>query len=72
MPGIPIKPNVITEIERQLNHELAAAHGYQALCLVRKSKAWTDEMIERVRDASCAGGLGDLDRHIERYLTART
>jgi ferritin len=30
---------------------------------------WTDEMVERVQDANCAGGLSDLDRHIERYLT---
>lgn len=30
---------------------------------------WTDEMVERVERANCAGGLSDLDRHIERYLT---
>jgi len=29
---------------------------------------WADEMVERVQRASCAGSLGDLDRHIERYL----
>jgi ferritin len=29
---------------------------------------WTDEMVARVARANCAGGLGDLDRHIERYL----
>lgn len=29
---------------------------------------WANEMVERVQAASCAGGLSDLDRHIERYL----
>jgi ferritin len=31
---------------------------------------WSTEMVERVQAASCAGGLSDLDRHIERYLEA--
>jgi hypothetical protein len=26
-------------------------------------------MVERVQNANCAGGMSDLDRHIERYLT---
>ena len=30
---------------------------------------WATEMAERVEHANCAGGIGDLDRHIERYLT---
>jgi ferritin len=29
---------------------------------------WTDEMVARVERASCAGGLAELDRHIDRYL----
>jgi ferritin len=29
---------------------------------------WSTEMVERVQAATCAGSLGDLDRHIERYL----
>lgn len=29
---------------------------------------WADEMVSRVERANCAGGLGELDRHIERYL----
>jgi ferritin len=33
-----------------------------------EEEAWCLEMIERVEGASCAGGLSDLDRHIERYL----
>ena len=31
MPGQPIKPAVLAEIQRQLNHELSAAHAYLAL-----------------------------------------
>jgi ferritin len=30
--------------------------------------AWCLEMVERIKTANCAGGLSDLDRHIERYL----
>jgi ferritin len=33
-----------------------------------EEEAWCLEMVERVERASCAGGLSDLDRHIERYL----
>ena len=29
---------------------------------------WAAEMVERVQNASCAGSLSGLDRHIERYL----
>jgi len=29
---------------------------------------WCAEMVDRVEKASCAGGISDLDRHIERYL----
>jgi ferritin len=166
MPGIPIKPAVLTELQRQLNHELGAAHAYTALavwCVDQNLKGfaryfykqageerehaqkfidhlldrnevpelsalpapktkfksimdvarqaqsmeeantvginkcyeaaveardypaqvllhwfiaeqqeeedWADEMVERIEAASCAGGMSDLDRHIERYLT---
>jgi ferritin len=34
-----------------------------------EEEAWCFEMVERVQAATCAGGLSDLDRHIERYLT---
>ncbi len=34
-----------------------------------EEEAWCIEMVDRVRAASCAGGLSDLDRHIVRYLT---
>jgi ferritin len=29
---------------------------------------WADEMVQRVEQALCAGAIGFLDRHIERYL----
>jgi ferritin len=169
MPGIGIKPAVLAESQRQLNHELSAAHAYTALALwcedqnfkgfaryfnkqsgeereharkfmdhlldravlpelaqlpapkgkfkslmdvAKQAQAmeqanttginsayevackekdypaqvllhwfiteqveeedWADEMVDRVERASCAGGLSDLDRHIERYLTEKT
>ena len=31
---------------------------------------WADEMVERIQRANCAGGVAELDRHIERYLTS--
>jgi ferritin len=30
---------------------------------------WAQEMIDRLARADCPGGLADLDRHIERYLS---
>jgi len=33
MPGIAIKPKVVTELQRQINQELGAAHSYLALGL---------------------------------------
>jgi len=165
MPGTPIKPAVLKEVQRQLNHELSSAHAYEALsvwCEAQNLKGfaryfikqaaeergharkfmshlldravspdlgqipaprakfeslldiakqaqsmerantvgihacydaaqrekdypaevllhwfineqieeedWTDEMVERVERANCAGGFAELDRHIERYL----
>jgi ferritin len=34
-----------------------------------EEEAWSAEMVERVQAASCAGGLSDLDRHLERLLS---
>ena len=52
-----------------------AAKDYPAQVLMQwfineqiEEEAWALEMVERVQAASCAGGLSDLDRHIERYL----
>ena len=52
-----------------------AAKDYPAQVLMHwfikeqtEEEAWCFEMVERVQAASCAGGLSDLDRHIERYL----
>jgi len=165
MPKSTLAPKVLTELNRQLNHELGAAHAYQALslwCAARnltgfasffakqageerehagkiidhlidrgaapklaalaapkadfaalldvalqaqameaantrgvnavyeaalaakdypaqvlmhwfiseqvEEEAWCAEMIDRLKAASCAGSLSDLDRHIERLL----
>lgn len=169
MPGIAIPPAVLAELQRQMNHELGAAHAYTALavwCVDKNLKGfgryfhkqsaeerehaqkfmdhlldrgvipelgevaapkakfktllevarharsmeqanttginkayeaavkgrdypaqvllqwfiteqveeenWCDEMVERVEGATTAGGIGYLDRHIERYLTEPT
>jgi ferritin len=34
-----------------------------------EEEAWTDEMVDRVARAGCAGGLSELDRHIDRYMS---
>lgn len=56
-----------------------AAKDYAAQVLLHwfineqlEEEAWSDEMVDRVARAGCAGGLSDLDRHIERYLTGKT
>ena len=33
-----------------------------------EEEAWCQELVERVERANCAGGLGELDRHLERHL----
>jgi ferritin len=52
-----------------------AAKDYPAQILMQwfineqvEEEAWCLEMVERIEAANCAGGLSDLDRHIERYL----
>ncbi len=52
-----------------------AAKDYPAQVLMHwfineqvEEEAWCDEMIDRIRSASCAGSLSELDRHIERHL----
>jgi len=58
-------------------YEAAVKHGdYPAQVLLHwfiseqvEEEDWADEMVERVELANCAGGISDLDRHIERYLT---
>ena len=56
-----------------------AAKDYSAQVLMHwfineqvEEEAWCIEMVQRVQAASCAGGLSDLDRHIERYLSKDT
>lgn len=55
-----------------------AAKDYPAQVLMHwfineqvEEEAWAVEMVERVRDASCAGGLAALDRHIVRFLVEK-
>lgn len=54
-----------------------AAKDYPAQVLLHwfineqvEEEAWTQEMVDRVKAANCAGGLSDLDRHINRFLGA--
>lgn len=53
----------------------AAARDYPAQVLMHwfineqvEEEAWAAEMVERVKGATCAGSLQDLDRHIEKLL----
>jgi len=55
-----------------------AARDYPAQVFVQwfineqvEEEAWCAELIARVESATCAGSLGDLDRHIVGLLTAR-
>lgn len=34
-----------------------------------EEEAWADELIDRLTRAQCSGGLAELDRHVERYLS---
>jgi ferritin len=52
-----------------------AAKDYPAQVLLHwfineqvEEEAWANEMVDRVQNATCAGSLSDLDRHIERLL----
>ena len=54
-----------------------AAKDYPAQVLMHwfineqvEEENWSNEMVERVQAATCAGSNSDLDRHIERYLAA--
>jgi ferritin len=33
-----------------------------------EEERWSDEMVERVKGATCAGSISDLDRHIVKLL----
>jgi ferritin len=34
-----------------------------------EEEAWTDEMVDRIANATCAGSMAELDRHIVKYLS---
>ena len=36
-----------------------------------EEEQWADELVVRVERANCAGGVAELDRHIERHLTEK-
>jgi ferritin len=35
-----------------------------------EEEAWAAEMVDRIKGATCAGSLSDLDRHIEKLLAS--
>jgi ferritin len=52
-----------------------AAKDYPAQVLMHwfikeqvEEEAWAGELVDRVRAATCAGSLSDLDRHVEKLL----
>jgi len=52
-----------------------AAKDYPAQVLMHwfiseqvEEERWTDEMVDRVRAAACAGSMMDLDRHLDKLL----
>jgi ferritin len=54
-----------------------AAKDYPAQVLMHwfineqvEEEAWAAEMVDRVKGATCAGSLLDLDRHIEKLLAS--
>ena len=54
-----------------------AAKDYPAQVLMHwfineqvEEEAWAAEMVDRIKNASCAGSLSDLDRHIEKLLAS--
>jgi ferritin len=54
-----------------------AAKDYPAQVLMHwfineqvEEEAWAAELVDRVRAATCAGSLLDLDRHVEKLLAA--
>jgi ferritin len=67
-----------TEGVTAVYEEALAAKDYPAQVLMHwfineqvEEESWSAEMVERVEAAGCAGGMSDLDRHIERYLAEK-
>jgi ferritin len=62
MPGVPIQPTVLTEIQRQFNHELSAAHAYTALatwCAERNLKGFSNFFHKQA---------GEEREHAQRFM----
>jgi len=34
-----------------------------------EEEAWADELVDRLARAQCSGGVAELDRHVDRYLS---
>ena len=56
-----------------------AAKDYPAQVLMHwfiheqvEEERWSNEMVERIQSATCAGSLSDLDRHLERLLANKS
>jgi ferritin len=62
MPGLSIKPAVLTEIQRQLNHELAAAHAYTALAV------WCAEQNLKGFSRFFHTQAGEERQHAQRFM----
>ena len=66
MPGTPIRPEVETELQRQLNHELGAAHAYTALavwCFDRNYKGFARHFYKQSSEEH-----GHAQRFIDHLL----
>lgn len=62
MPGIAITPDLLTELQRQLNHELSAAHAYTALavwCFDRNLKGFARYFYKQ---------SGEEREHAQRFI----
>lgn len=61
MPGIPMKPAVVKELQRQMNHELSAAHAYDALSL------WSEDRVYKGFAKFFATQAGEEREHARKF-----
>ena len=62
MPGIPVKPAVSNELNRQLNHELGAAHSYLAMA------AWCEDQNFKGFARYFVKQAGEEQEHARRFM----
>ncbi len=72
-----MSPELILYVEKQANHELQAARDYPAHVLLHwfireqvEEEAWSDKLLVKVREATCAGALLNPDRYITQILSS--